>query len=240
MDFTRLRTGELIAGASGVLLLIVMFLAWYGVSGSAGPFGGQLEVTANAWEAYTWVDLLMFVTAIAAIGAAVLAASDRSVALPVAASVIVTILGILAAILVLYRHINEPGPNELIEIKFGAYLGLLACLGIAAGGFMAMADEGTSLSQAAQQVQGAAMPAPPAVPRRAGRRRPALRARGRRARARPRPAGSRRPAAPLRRASRPRRRPRAGPSRAARSRRRVPAVRRRASERPHGAAWARA
>jgi hypothetical protein len=168
MDFSRLRTGELIAGICGVLLLIVMFFSWYGVGGAAGSIlsAANIDTTVNAWKAFDFIDLVLFVTAIVAIGAAVLAASGRSVALPVAASVIVTVLGIVVALLVLYRIVNQPGPNDVVDVKFGAYLGFLVCLGIAVGGFLAMADEGTSLGDAARGATGGgtttpAQPAPP-------------------------------------------------------------------------------
>ena len=171
MDFSKLRTGELIAGACGVLLLIVMFFSWYGIGGAAGSIlsAADVDTTVNAWKAFDFIDLLLFVTAIVAIGAAVLAASGRSVALPVAASVVVTVLGIAVALLVLYRIVNQPGPNDVVDVKFGAYLGFLVCLGIAVGGFLSMADEGTSLGDAARSATaggttaGAAptQPAPP-------------------------------------------------------------------------------
>jgi hypothetical protein len=166
MDFSKLRTGELIAGVCGVLLLIVMFFSWYGIGGAAGSIlsAADVDTTVNAWKAFDFIDIVLFVTAIVAIGAAVLAASGRSVALPVGASVVVTILGIVVALLVLYRIINQPGPNEVVDVKFGAYLGFLVCLGIAVGGFLAMADEGTTAPGAAAQAPPPAQPAPPAQP----------------------------------------------------------------------------
>jgi hypothetical protein len=183
MDFNRLRLGELIAGAAGVILLIVMFLPWFGLAGLTGGLGGSLadapgfDVTKNAWDAVSVLAILLLVTALAAIAAAVITGTQQSVALPVAASVIVTALGVLAALLVLYRILNQPGPNALIDVRFGAYLGLIACAAIALGGFMSMQDEGTSFSQAASRLQedrpGAAgppaadvptQPAPPPAP----------------------------------------------------------------------------
>src|SRR5688572_2546463 len=157
MDFSKLRTGELIAGISGVLLLITIFLFdWYGVGGAIGEFASAagVDTGVNAWNALDIVRFLLILTALAGIGLAVLGATGRSVALPVAASVIVTVLGILTALLVLYRIINQPGPNDVVDVKFGAFLGLLFTAGVAAGGFMAMADEGTSLGDAARQAQG--------------------------------------------------------------------------------------
>jgi hypothetical protein len=170
MDFSRLRTGELLAGICGVLLIIVMFFSWYGIGGAAGSIlsAANVDTSVNAWQAFDFVDIVLFVTAIVAIGAALLAASGRSVALPVAASVVVTVLGIIAVLLVLYRIINQPGDNAIVDVKFGAWLGLLVTLGIAVGGFLAMADEGTSLGAAARGAQaadtgggGATRPAPP-------------------------------------------------------------------------------
>jgi Mn2+/Fe2+ NRAMP family transporter len=164
MDFGKLRTGELIAGIAGVALLIVMFFSWYGAANADALSAAGFDTSANAWEIFSWVDLLLALAALVAIGAALLAASGRSVALPVAASVIITIMGVAVALLVLYRIVNQPGDNDLIEVKFGAYLGFLICLGVAAGGFLAMADEGTSGGDAAGRTQAGGAPAPPAPP----------------------------------------------------------------------------
>jgi len=151
MDFSRLRLGELIAGASGALLLIVMFLDWFGGSIDTPVGSVDLDIGVNAWQSFSFIDMLLFLAAIAAIGAAIITATQRSVALPVAASVIVTALGILATLLVLYRLLDPPGG---LGREFGVFLGLLTSAGIALGGYMAMKDEGTSFSDAANQVQG--------------------------------------------------------------------------------------
>src|SRR3954470_17921284 len=166
MDFSKLRTGELIAGVCGVLLLIVMFFSWYGIGGAAGSIldAANIDTTVNAWKAFDFIDILLFVTALVAIGAAVLAASGRSVALPVAASVVVTVLGIIVTLLVLYRIINQPGPNDVVDVKFGAYLGFLICLGIAVGGFLAMADEGATPGGGTGGGTAAAAPPPQPAP----------------------------------------------------------------------------
>ena len=50
-------------------------------------------------------------------------------------------LGALATLLVLYRILNQPGPNEFFEVKLGAFLGFLSVLAIAVGGWRAMRDE---------------------------------------------------------------------------------------------------
>ncbi len=143
MELSRLRHGELIAGAGGVALLVVMFLDWYGAGGSAELGGQSIEVSIglNAWQAFSVTDLILALTAVAGIGLAVLTASRRSPALPVAASVITSTLGALATLLVLYRILNQPGPNEFFDVKVGAFLGFLSVLAIAVGGWRAMRDE---------------------------------------------------------------------------------------------------
>jgi len=143
MELSRLRPGELIAGAGGVALLVVMFFDWYAAGGQTQFQGQDFEISLgfNAWEAFSITDLILALTAVSGIALAVLTASRRSPALPVALSVITTTLGALATLLVLYRILNQPGPNDFIEVKFGAFLGFLSVLAIAAGGFRSMRDE---------------------------------------------------------------------------------------------------
>jgi hypothetical protein len=143
VELSRLRQGDVIAGLGGVALLAVMFLDWYAAGGSA-KFAGQdinISLGFNAWQAFSITDLILALTAVSGIAMAVLTVSRRSPALPVAASVITSTLGALATLLVFYRILNQPGPNEFIEVKLGAFLGFLSVLAVAVGGYRAMRDE---------------------------------------------------------------------------------------------------
>jgi hypothetical protein len=166
----------MIAAACAALLFLVIWLPWFGVESVTVPnfAGGTTEIgggTANAWnsfETFTFppaIDFLMLLTIIVAIGLAVLTMTQRTVALPLSASVLVTFLGGLCALCVLYRILNQPGPNEVVEVKYGAYLGFLLCVGIAFGGWMSMRDEGASFGSAASRIQ-AGMAAAAATPQR--------------------------------------------------------------------------
>jgi uncharacterized membrane protein len=143
VELSRLRHGDLIAGIGGVALLITLFLTWYSAGGSATFQGQDIEVSLNltAWEAFSITDLILALTALSGIAVAALTATRRSPAMPVAAAVITTTLGALATLLVVYRIVNQPGPNEFLEVKFGAFLSLLAVLAVAVGGFRAIRDE---------------------------------------------------------------------------------------------------
>ncbi len=160
MDTSNLGRGALIAGISGALLFIFMFFSWYGIGGEAGELVEQAQeaadalgvqgpedanTSANAWESFDFTDLILFLAAATGIAFAVIALANLSVELPIAFSAIVTGLGVLATLLVLYRIINPPGEGD-VDKEIGIYLGLLASAGIAIGGYLGMQEEGADFS----------------------------------------------------------------------------------------------
>jgi hypothetical protein len=142
-DVKRVRTGEWIVALCAVLLFVDMFVSWY----------GQVSTTLSAWRAFDVLDIYLLLVILAGLGLVVLKATQRAPALPVAASVVVTALAGLAALLILYRIANQPGPNDLVDVKIGAFLGLLLALGLAAGGFQAMREEGTGFAHARAEAE---------------------------------------------------------------------------------------
>jgi hypothetical protein len=163
MDFSRVRRGELIAGISGVALFIFMFFSWFGVEGGTieTPGGGvqitvPMEGSVTAWEAFDFIDIVLLLAVIAAVGLVVLSAAQSSVNLPVAASAITAGLGILATLLVLYRILDPPELAEGLDTsrKVGVFLGVIACAGVAIGGWMAMQEEGTTFGDEADRLSG--------------------------------------------------------------------------------------
>lgn len=152
MDTSRLGRGELIAGVSGAALLIVMFaFSWFGVD--LGEFGDLVgvEASANAWESFDFIDIILFITAVTAVGLAVATMMSANVGLPVAGSALTAGLGIISLILIAYRIINPPGDG--LDREIGIFLGLLAAGGVAYGGYQGMQEEGTSFSEQADRLQ---------------------------------------------------------------------------------------
>jgi hypothetical protein len=127
----RVRDGEWIAGAGGVALLAAMFLHWYG----AGPF------EATAWQAFGVLDLVLALLALVPLGLVVTQATRSSPSIPVALSVLTALAGGLAGLLILYRIVNQPGPNDVVEVQAGAWLGFVAALVIAGGGWRSLRVE---------------------------------------------------------------------------------------------------
>ena len=183
MDANRLRTGEKIAGAAALVLLIVMFIGWFGIdSDSVGDLSqGDLEsaaesfegaggsgdsFSANAWESFGFIDIVLLITILAAAALVATSAMAQRIDLPVALSALTAGLGILSTLLILYRLIDTPfGFGR----EIGVFLGLLAAAGIAYGGWKAMQEEGTTFGDQSNRGQGrgdATPPPPPAGPAR--------------------------------------------------------------------------
>lgn len=182
MDTAKLKTGEIVAAASGVLLFIVMFFNWFGISLEDGgdlsesnqdAITGKInpddyidadlsdKISFNAWESFSFIDIILFLAIAVAIGLAVMAATSRSANLPVAASAVTCAFGILATLLVLFRLIVTPYD---LGREFFAFVGLILAAGIAVGGWMAMQEEGVSFQGEADRVGGGGGAPPPPPP----------------------------------------------------------------------------
>lgn len=161
VDFRRLGLGEKIAGVGAVLLLLDTFLSWYStnvpdsVARFAASRGLDTSVSVNAWEAYDWVDLLMLVTIIVVLGWIVMKGMGKPVPLPVAGSVIATVLSAIALVVVFLNVVvNQPGPNnDFVNNEIGAYFGLVLLIAMVYGGYTAMKTEGASFGQVSAAVQ---------------------------------------------------------------------------------------
>ena len=166
----NLRTGEKIAGASGVALLLIMFIFdWF----SYGE--GAFEAGGNAWDTMELIRFILLLAALAGIGLAVMAATQSQVDMPIAMSALAAGLGGLAVLLVAFRIISPPdfgigdafGEDFDVGRSIGVFLGLIASAGVAYGGWTAMQEEGTSFGGQADRLGGggdAPPPPPPADP----------------------------------------------------------------------------
>ena len=129
----RLRFAEKVAGVSALALLGFLFLDWFGVEDGAGTSG---------WDSLGWLALALCVLAIVAgLAVPILFALHESPVLPLFGAIVAVLVGALAVIALLVQVIFQPGPDELVVVRSGWWLGLLAAAGVARGGFLSMRDE---------------------------------------------------------------------------------------------------
>jgi hypothetical protein len=162
LDFRNLTRGELIAGLAGVALFVIMFVEWYGVNVFVIEEGepGLLPVealTRSAFQAFTVIDLVLLLTALAAVALPFWSALGRPATGPLRPGAIVAALGGLAFALIAFRLISLPdlfitapggqsghvGDDEgVAEVtrKVGPWLGLVPAALIAYGGYLSMRD----------------------------------------------------------------------------------------------------
>jgi hypothetical protein len=154
MDSAELR-GVIVAGVSGLLLLLIMNIPdWFGIKYGAQVVAVPSEVTGDAWVSYGFTDVVLLVTSLAAIALALLAVTRGPAGLPAAAIAVVTGLGIVSVALIVISIISPPDVGSSVDVsgpgiehsrKIGVWLGAIAAAGVAVGGYMAMHEERTSL-----------------------------------------------------------------------------------------------
>jgi len=131
MDFNKLSQGEKIIVVSGVLLLVFSFFPWFGLG----------EGSHNAWD--NVLSLLAVLIGVVMVLQVVLAnfTTVQLPALPVPWGQVHLGLGVLALVLVLLQLLVGDKVNVVVaeielDRKVGVILGLLAAIGLAAGGFL--------------------------------------------------------------------------------------------------------
>jgi hypothetical protein len=136
MDTSRLTIGDMIAGVGGIVLLISLFLPWYGASVSVAGFSAS--GSASGWESLGFIDILLFLIAVAVIAVVVARAAGQ---LPdeVPGAVVLLAFGALAVLLVLYRIIDIPAgdvPDQVdLSRKLGVFIALIGAAAVTYGGW---------------------------------------------------------------------------------------------------------
>jgi hypothetical protein len=129
MDLRRLRAGEWVAGISGVVLLVALFLPWYG--DDAGSRTG--------WQSLGALDVVLALVALSALAIPVVTAFQRVPAVSLAHQSLTSLAGWVALVLVLIRVLNKP--DWASGREWGLWVALAATAGVAAGCLLAMRDE---------------------------------------------------------------------------------------------------
>lgn len=117
----KIDAAALIVAASAVLLVVALFLDWYGLGGSSA---------LSAWEVFEVLDLVLLAAAVAAVAAA-FGRLDSRVLLGAA---------LVAVVVVVSQLIDAPPAGQGEDIEFGAWLALAAAGGLLAGAALVAAQ----------------------------------------------------------------------------------------------------
>ena len=144
LDLSRLTPAEYAGWAASLTLLLSMFLPWFGTSADndesrlAGARGGD---TVNAWQTFGLLDILLVAAASAPFVLAWIIARGHT--LTWKPGEVTMLAGITAFVLVLCNGIilgrpKDEATDSAIEIslEIGYFIALLACLGMAASGYL--------------------------------------------------------------------------------------------------------
>ena len=151
MDLRRLRAGEWIAALGGVALLLALFLPWY----------DEGAVSLTGWESFAVLDVIFALVGVAAVLLLVVTAQQRSPAVPLAMSSLLTLGGLVALVLAVIRVAYLPSDASARDV--GVWLALAASLAIFAGGALAMRDERLSTGGRHVDLTGRPTPEPPEI-----------------------------------------------------------------------------
>jgi hypothetical protein len=170
VDLRRVRTWEWFTGAAGLVLLISLFLPWYGIGVDVPSASAAFRSSgsANAFESFAVIDMILVLAALIAIALPIVTAMQRTIAVPQTLSAFVVWIGLIASILALFRLLSPPGVNSIgdainlegafltrslggagaslddilsVTREIGAWLGTAAVLAALAGGWKSMRDK---------------------------------------------------------------------------------------------------
>src|SRR2546421_3555203 len=129
MRAPRIRPGEVLAAAAGLVLLASLWLPWF-----EPPGGPKL----SGWTALHVTDVVLAIAAVAAIGAAVVTAASAKPDAPIVWEAIAALPAFIAVLLAVRRLLDPPGGLERCA---GVYVGAAASIAVLAGLWLALRDE---------------------------------------------------------------------------------------------------
>lgn len=154
MDLRRLRASDWLAALSGAALIGLLWAPWYrafalppgSVVSSGGGWTAYSRIphvaSFNGWEAMAVNDFIFLLAGLLGIWLAVATAMSSTQAVPVAAAVFASLIGMLASLLAVVRLIWPPdlGPGPTAR-QGGVYLAMDAAIVLTVAALMSVRDE---------------------------------------------------------------------------------------------------
>jgi hypothetical protein len=141
VDFKRLGLGDIVAAGGSLLLILSLFLTWFGVSGNEDLCGAG-KSSCTGFETFTILDLLLVAAAAAPMILVWIVIRGHELSWP--PGEVTMIVGAIATTLILYNGIVDRvgATRQFVGLDYGWYLGLLGALMIVAGGAISQVTRG--------------------------------------------------------------------------------------------------
>jgi hypothetical protein len=147
MSPRRLRSGELLALLGAIAIVVALTRRWY-----VAPQGDL-----NAWDTFGPTIVLLMLAAAGGLVLALATVTERTTALPVAAAVWGTLLGVVGVIAAVIRLLERP--DHATALCAGTWIAFGGALLVAVGSWQSMRDERPGLYAPAEPP---VQPTPPA------------------------------------------------------------------------------
>jgi hypothetical protein len=147
VSLRRLRSGELLALLGAIAIVVALTRSWY-----VSPQGNL-----DAWDTFGPTIVLLMLAAAGGLALALATVTERTTALPVAAAVWGTLLGIVGVAAAVVRLLERP--DHATALCAGAWIALAGALLVVAGCWQSMRDERPGLYAPAEPP---VQPTPPA------------------------------------------------------------------------------
>ncbi len=135
MHPAKLKTGEFVAIAGGVLLTIALFLNWYASKGQGEIIKGDemLRGSISGWDVHTIIRYPILIAALAPIVLTYIILRNHALSWP--RGELTAVLGIFAFGLIAYNGLaDRPATsNSLSSLEYGWYLAVLGSMLIIGG-----------------------------------------------------------------------------------------------------------
>jgi hypothetical protein len=139
MDFSRLNRAELLGALASILLIVAVFLPWYGLDHANANYGSQDAWLCGAntydcsgWETFSLLRFLLIAAAAAPLILAWILVRGHSLGWP--PGQLTMVVGLTATVLIGYNGIVSKPWDFGGSLKWGYLVALIAAIGIAVAG----------------------------------------------------------------------------------------------------------
>jgi hypothetical protein len=142
MDFKRLGPGDMVAAAGGLLLVLSLFIPWFGVSNPTTEHLCGTRDSCTGFQTFSILDILFLAAAAAPLILCWIVVRGHQLSWP--PGEVTMIVGAIATTLILYNGIvDRVGENRsFVSLDAGWYLGLLGAVMIILGGAISQISRG--------------------------------------------------------------------------------------------------